>query len=74
MSDPRTDQARLQIQYADAINLNTRFQLHEEFSVNPYNFVLWLFDHMRLPKSARILEVGCGPGWFWRKNAHRIPP
>ena len=74
MNDPRTDQSRLRIQYADASNLNARFQLHQLFSVNPRVFPEWLFDQVRTRDNARVLEVGCGPGWLWRKNWGRVPP
>jgi SAM-dependent methyltransferase len=72
-SFPRTDQHNLRVQYADSSNLNARVRLHEQFSHNPHDFARWLFEHLDLPKSAIILEVGCGPGWLWRKNAQRIP-
>lgn len=70
---PRTDQQSLRVQYADSSNLNARVQLHENFSHNPRDFARWLFEHLDLPTSASILEVGCGPGWLWRKNGERIP-
>lgn len=60
-------------QYKDASNFNARFQLHERFSVNQYGWLPWVFDHIRLPEEARILELGCGPGRLWQKNLHRIP-
>lgn len=60
-------------QYKDASNLTARIRLHERFSTNPYNLQLWIFDHLKLPERARILELGCGPGTLWRNNLHRIP-
>lgn len=72
-SFPRTDQHNLRVQYADSSNLNARVRLHEKFSHNPRDFAHWLFEHLDLPKSVAILEVGCGPGWLWRKNARRVP-
>ena len=74
MPNPRTDQARLRVQYADSSNLNARFGLHQHYSVNPRGFPEWLFDHVDARESARVLEVGCGPAWLWRKNSDRIPP
>ncbi len=70
---PRTDQKNLLVQYADSSNLNARVQLHEKFSLNPRDFAHWLFEHIDLPATATVLEVGCGPGWLWRKNRERVP-
>lgn len=62
-------------QYANASNLEARLVLHQNFSVNPYDWHLWVFDRVleHIPASARILELGCGPGTLWVKNQERIP-
>ena len=73
MSDPRTDQSRLRVQYKSADNLNARVRLHQLFSVNSYGFVTWLFDQVALKEDVSVLEVGCGPGWLWRTNYSRVP-
>lgn len=61
-------------QYKNASNLNTRIQLHERFSTNPYPWIKWVFDQFDLPAPCRILDVGCGAGTLWKHNLHRIPP
>jgi ubiquinone/menaquinone biosynthesis C-methylase UbiE len=61
-------------QYKDGANLNARIALHQRFSTNKYDWQRWVFDQLDLPETARILECGGGPGWFWRKNTDRIPP
>ena len=60
-------------QYQDANNLNARAQLHLQFNTNPYKWTRWLFDQFDLPDQARILEIGCGPGFLWQDNLDRIP-
>jgi ubiquinone/menaquinone biosynthesis C-methylase UbiE len=60
-------------QYQTATNLNARISLHRRFSTNRYGWFRWLFDRLRFPPQARILELGCGPGDLWRKNLYRIP-
>jgi ubiquinone/menaquinone biosynthesis C-methylase UbiE len=60
-------------QYRDASRLNARINLHAQFSVNPYDWFLWVFDQYDCPPQARILELGCGQGDLWRKNRERIP-
>jgi SAM-dependent methyltransferase len=70
-----TDQQYLKTdQYKDSSNLNARVEIHRRFSTNPYGWMTWVFDHLLyLPADARILELGCGPGYLWTENATRIP-
>jgi ubiquinone/menaquinone biosynthesis C-methylase UbiE len=67
------DQNYLHEQYKNATNLNDRIQLHQRFSTNPYDFHMWVFDHLKLAANSRVLELGCGPGSLWRPNLDRIP-
>ncbi|WP_438431459.1 MerR family transcriptional regulator [Gorillibacterium sp. sgz500922] len=60
-------------EYESAFNLQTRIRLHDDFSVNPYCWHRWLFDQMMIPESSKILELGCGDGTLWKRNADRIP-
>ncbi|HZY40524.1 MAG TPA: methyltransferase domain-containing protein [Anaerolineae bacterium] len=60
-------------QYRDAANLDARVQLHVKFSVNKQGWNRWYFDQLDLPAHARVLELGCGPGYLWRDNLDRIP-
>lgn len=60
-------------QYRDSSNLGARAQLHARFSTNRLGWPRWAFERLDLPPSARVLELGCGPGWFWRENRDRIP-
>jgi ubiquinone/menaquinone biosynthesis C-methylase UbiE len=71
-----TDRDHLKnVQYRDASKLQARGNLHLRFGTNPVSWMHWYFEHLLdLPSGARILEVGCGPGWLWQENAERIPP
>lgn len=60
-------------QYGDTSNLNARYELHARFSTNRRGWHPWIFDQLKSPSNARILEVGCGPGFLWTHNAERIP-
>ncbi|MGZ9226271.1 MAG: class I SAM-dependent methyltransferase, partial [Anaerolineales bacterium] len=61
-------------QYKDSSNLDARVAIHQRFSTNPYGWMTWVFDHLlKLPGNANILELGCGPGYLWKKNSSRIP-
>lgn len=67
------DPAFVQSQYASDANLNARIALHEKYSVAPEHFHDWLFDQIRLPDTARVLEVGCGSGALWERVRARVP-
>jgi SAM-dependent methyltransferase len=60
-------------QYKDSSNLRVRIQIHKLFSTNKYSFHRWIFDHFNIPRPARILEAGCGPGYLWTQYRDRIP-
>ncbi len=70
-----TDQTYLtQSQYKNPINLNARLAIHQRFSINPYGWFKWVFDHLEeLPTELNILELGCGSGELWKECASRIP-
>lgn len=61
-------------QYRDSSNLDARVLIHKRFSTNPYGWMRWIFDRLlALPANAKVLELGCGPGYLWRENVDRIP-
>jgi ubiquinone/menaquinone biosynthesis C-methylase UbiE len=61
-------------QYRDSSNLDARVAIHKRFSTNPYGWMNWVFDHLiKLPEDAKILELGCGPGYLWQENISRVP-
>jgi ubiquinone/menaquinone biosynthesis C-methylase UbiE len=61
-------------QYKDSSNLDARVAIHQRFSTNPYGWMRWVFDHLlAIPADAKILELGCGPGYLWKENVDRIP-
>lgn len=61
-------------QYSTPLNLQARIALHERFSLNPYDWMLWVLDQIELGDEARVFEVGCGTGRLWKTNAHRLRP
>jgi SAM-dependent methyltransferase len=67
------DRQFLEEQYKDSSNLDVRIRLHQRFSTNKYGWHPWIFDHIDLPPSASVLELGCGPGDLWLENSSRIP-
>ena len=63
----------IKTQYSSDGNLNARIALHARFSTNTYGWQRWVFDHLTLGKTARILELGCGPAGLWTANQASIP-
>ena len=61
-------------QYATDANLRARITLHQRFSTAKENWHRWLFDRVAPGPNARILEVGCGPAEFWKRNLDRLDP
>jgi ubiquinone/menaquinone biosynthesis C-methylase UbiE len=60
-------------QYVDDANLTARINLHRRFSTSPTSWNRWVFDQMRLPDNALVLEVGAGTGLLWSENGDRLP-
>ncbi len=63
----------IQEQYADSKNFAARVELNRKFGTNPYKWTSWVFDQIKFPEGARILELGCGNALLWRSNLLRIP-
>ena len=64
----------LEEQYRTDANLRARIELHQRFRTTTEDWHRWLFDRVAPASGARILEVGCGPGEFWKQNLDRIDP
>ena len=63
----------LQNHYKDASRLDARIQLHAKYSTNTQGLHPWVFEHLHLPSTCHVLEVGCGSGQLWLVNHHRLP-
>ncbi|EKQ54261.1 MAG: methylase involved in ubiquinone/menaquinone biosynthesis [Methanobacterium sp. Maddingley MBC34] len=63
----------LKEQYSNSKNFMARVELSKRFKINPYSWLLWIFDQIRFPPNARLLEIGCGNGLLWKANSNRIP-
>jgi ubiquinone/menaquinone biosynthesis C-methylase UbiE len=60
-----------QVQYRDAANLDARARLHRKYGRG--DWFPWLAAQIEWPAGARVLEVGCGAGWFWEQAAGVLP-
>jgi len=64
---------KFKVQYGNEKNLDARIVLHRLYGTRKYKWQRWVFDHFDLPRSAKILELGCGQGNLWSENSDRIP-
>lgn len=60
-------------QYADSSKLAARARLYQEFSVGEPWFP-WVMDRLPLTPGASVLDIGCGPAWFWAASQGHFPP
>lgn len=60
-------------QYRDSRNLDARVRLHQLFSVIRGSLNRWLFERIPADPTSRVLELGCGPGHFWRETRDLRP-
>lgn len=62
----------VQSQYATSTNLEDRMQIYS-YSINEIDWPTWLFEQYTIAPKQKILEVGCGNGIIWKKNAAQLP-
>jgi SAM-dependent methyltransferase len=60
-------------QYANSQKLAARARLFQ-YAEEEVPWPVWVATHAGLKAGDRVLEVGCGPGWFWGAVADALPP
>ncbi|MGB3339065.1 MAG: class I SAM-dependent methyltransferase, partial [Devosia sp.] len=60
-------------QYSDSSKLAARARLHQEFSVSDVPWFPWVMSKLPLKSGDQVLDIGCGPGWFWSSAASDMP-
>ena len=58
-------------QYRDSARLAVRARLHARYST--IDWFDWVADRLHFAEGARVLDIGCGAGWFWAQAAPRLP-
>lgn len=64
-----TQEEKIIDHYRDERHLSIRIRLHDQFSTNKKGWFPWLREQLDFTKINRLLEVGCGSGELWKKDA-----
>lgn len=60
-------------QYKTSDKLAARARLHQDYSVAEVPWFPWVAQRLSLVEGSRVLDIGCGPGWFWAASADVLP-
>jgi SAM-dependent methyltransferase len=60
-------------QYSTSDRLAARARLHTRYSVSDEGWFEWVGRRLDLRDGDSILDIGCGPGWFWPATASLLP-
>jgi len=60
-------------QYADSRKLAARARLNSEYTIADIGWFPWVARQLPLEVGNRVLDVGCGPAWFWAAVADQLP-
>lgn len=60
-------------QYGDSRKLAARARLNARYTVAETGWFAWVADRLPIRSGDEILDIGCGPGWFWASVAEGLP-
>jgi ubiquinone/menaquinone biosynthesis C-methylase UbiE len=60
-------------QYRDSRKLAARAKLNREYTIAETPWFKWVAQRLPVKAEDRILDIGCGPGWFWLAAAKSLP-
>lgn len=73
-ANPRTDREILTTEaYATDEHLAVRYRIHEQYTRPSIDFQQWLLDTLQWSGDEWVLDVGCGPGTYFKGVAARAP-
>jgi ubiquinone/menaquinone biosynthesis C-methylase UbiE len=72
MTDYSASLPQVAQQYRDSSNLSARQRIYR-FAKPSQPWHEWVFDQLKLPGNASVLELGCGNAMLWKSNLARLP-
>lgn len=60
-------------QYGDSRKLAARARLNSQYTIAEVGWFSWVASQLPLRQGHLVLDVGCGPGWFWAAVAEDLP-
>ncbi len=63
----------MQQQYSTSEKLAARARLHQNYTEAEQPWFPWIADRLAPAPGSHILDIGCGPGWFWASVAAQLP-
>lgn len=60
-------------QYGDSRKLAARARLNSEYTIAEIGWFEWVAQNLPTKDKDRMLDIGCGPGWFWQAVAGQLP-
>jgi len=60
-------------QYGDSRKLAARARLNRDYTIAETGWFSWVAKQLPLEAGNRVLDVGCGPAWFWTATANLFP-
>ena len=73
MSDFPYDPDAVRQEYASADSLRLRQSIHEKYTVPQINYVDWVLSSIALRGDERVLDIGCGAGFYHETLHDRWP-
>jgi len=59
-------------QYSTSDRLAARARLHQAYSVGDEPWFPWVGRQLGLSSGQHVLDIGCGPAWFWAANSPEL--
>ena len=60
-------------QYGDSRKLAARARLNQEYTITVTPWFEWVAGQLPFKANSSVLDIGCGPGWFWATIAGTLP-